>query len=547
MSVVAGLAALLLVASGTTKTVLPVANLWVDMDGGRCTRAVSPVAYSDGAACQSLSAAYSAAQATSSGDTVRIKAGTYSAQTIPSGTKTLSFIGESKANVKFPSLTVQGSNVTVDSFSANTSASVRSLVIEGTAVTVANFNALNGAGIGGGAANVTLSHGNIGPSNSCNFAGEDGIQAYGAGSIWGAAPVNGLHIDGVTIHDLTGTDQCGEHVDGIQGAGGINWTIKNSHFYNTDTSAILVKDGTVQNITIQNNEFGTIPNPGNSLDLQNTNNTQLCSNIIVQNNTFYKAQPTFHETDGNCTNYFARNNYFVTGASPCNTGITSVNNVFQSGACGSNAKTCTVSWAAGGAPTDANADIAANDHCVGSAADPNNFVHTDIHGTPKWAPDASASAVTQRPSKTVLLAPRTTVHKCLVRGPLPDRACSPGAIYSDATPLVICLPGYASRMSTPSTKEKAAIYGEYGIPGTHYGRPYEIDHIVPVALGGSHDPANLFPEAGSNPSPGFLIKDALEKRLHELVCTGKRKLGKTQRAIARDWVSLYREVYGKKP
>ncbi len=48
-----------------------------------------------------------------------------------------------------------------------------------------NFNALNGWGIGGGAANVTLSHGNIGPSNSCNFNGEDGIQAYGSGT-WGS-------------------------------------------------------------------------------------------------------------------------------------------------------------------------------------------------------------------------------------------------------------------------------------------------------------------------------------------------------------------------
>ena len=129
MSVVAGLAASLLVASGTTKTVPPVANLWVDMDGGRCTRAVSPWSPTQTEPPASSVGGVQRCPADSSGDTVRIKAGTYSAQTIPSGTKTLGFIGESKDNVKFPSLTVQGSNVTVDSFSANTSASVRAVSI----------------------------------------------------------------------------------------------------------------------------------------------------------------------------------------------------------------------------------------------------------------------------------------------------------------------------------------------------------------------------------------------------------------------------------
>ena len=109
-------------------------------------------------------------------------------------------------------------------------------------------------------------------------------------------------------------------------------------------------------------------------------------NILVQNNTFYKSSAQIHDTasaNGPCSNYIARNNYFVTGTGPCTTGITAINNVFQSGACGSNTKTCTVSWATGGAPTDTNADIAANDTCAKNTIPPTagTFPATDIHGT----------------------------------------------------------------------------------------------------------------------------------------------------------------------
>ena len=205
----------------------------------------------------------------------------------------------------------------------------------------------------------------------------------------------------MTIHDLSGWAQCGVHEDGIQGAGGINWTIENSHFYNTDTSLILIKDGETRNITIQNNEFGGVQNIGNSLAIVNVNGSYVCDNILVQNNTFYKNSAQFHDTggaNGPCSNYVARNNYFVTGTGPCTTGITAINNVFQSGACGSNAKTCTVSWATGGAPTDANADIAANDPCVKDfiPVSPGTYPPHDIHGNPRpsgLAVDASANEV----------------------------------------------------------------------------------------------------------------------------------------------------------
>lgn len=55
----------------------PTANLWIDLDGGSCTRSGTPALHSDGAACGSLDAAYQAAQ---TGDLVLIKEGGYGDQ-----------------------------------------------------------------------------------------------------------------------------------------------------------------------------------------------------------------------------------------------------------------------------------------------------------------------------------------------------------------------------------------------------------------------------------------------------------------------------------
>lgn len=148
----------------------------------------------------------------------------------------------------------------------------------------------------------------------------------------------------------------------------------------------------------------------------------------------------------------------------------------------------------------------------------------------------------QTPSNTVLLLHRNRSSGCTVRGPLPDRRCSPGAIYADATLQMICTAGYSSRVRDVPEAEKSAVYAEYGIPRTHFGRPYEVDHIVSLELGGSNDIANLFPEAAADPSPGFHVKDRLENRLHTLVCSHRLVLRAVQRAIASNWLVLYRHV-----
>ena len=65
---------------------------------------------------------------------------------------------------------------------------------------------------------------------------------------------------------------------------------------------------------------------------------------------------------------------------------------------------------------------------------------------------------------------------------------------------------------------------------------YELDHIVPLALGGH-------PRALDNlqlqPWPEARRKDRLEVKLQCLVCSGQVSLGEAQTAIATDWEAAY--------
>ena len=150
------------------------------------------------------------------------------------------------------------------------------------------------------------------------------------------------------------------------------------------------------------------------------------------------------------------------------------------------------------------------------------------------------------PYRSRLLARRTRWSGCRVHGPLPDRGCSPGAIFVGVSLATICTPGYSSRVRNVGGAERASIFREYGLPVRSYGRAYEVDHIVSLELGGSNDAANLYPEAAA-PAPGYHVKDRLENRLHRLVCAGQLPLGTVQREMASNWVALYRQVYGIAP
>jgi hypothetical protein len=150
---------------------------------------------------------------------------------------------------------------------------------------------------------------------------------------------------------------------------------------------------------------------------------------------------------------------------------------------------------------------------------------------------------------TVLLAEHASARGCSL-GPLPDRSCSPGAYYNKLTKSVICADSFrTSQIRHVTEGEKHQVEQEYGLTPKSYGSTLEIDHIVSLELGGSNDIANLFPEEAtfSDSSPGFHVKDALENKLHDMVCAGQISLYQARQQIAADWEALYTTVYGHAP
>jgi hypothetical protein len=165
-------------------------------------------------------------------------------------------------------------------------------------------------------------------------------------------------------------------------------------------------------------------------------------------------------------------------------------------------------------------------------------------GVAEWLTGGGTAAVSV--GATVLLGRRTRTSGCRV-GAEPDRRCSPGAYYSRLTAAVLCSPGFrTSSIRDVPQSEKFAVEREYGLAPGFYGRTLEIDHVVPLELGGSNDAANLFPER-LDARPGYRVKDRLENRVHDLVCAGSMGLRAAQRQMAVDWEALYRRVYGAAP
>jgi hypothetical protein len=148
--------------------------------------------------------------------------------------------------------------------------------------------------------------------------------------------------------------------------------------------------------------------------------------------------------------------------------------------------------------------------------------------------------------QTVLLGRRTRTRGCR-RGELPDRRCSPGAYYSKLTRAVICSPSFhTGAIRDVPQSEKFAVEREYGKAAIYYGRSVEIDHIVPLELGGSNSIANLYFEPGSGRA-SYHAKDRLENKLNDMVCSGSITLRKAQKQIASNWKTLYRGVFGRAP
>ncbi|SFW86162.1 hypothetical protein [Amycolatopsis australiensis] len=127
--------------------------------------------------------------------------------------------------------------------------------------------------------------------------------------------------------------------------------------------------------------------------------------------------------------------------------------------------------------------------------------------------------------------------------PLPDPACTPGALNPDVTQATIgstiCVSGWTATIRPPTTYTnslKQQGIRDYGYADTAMS-DYEEDHFLPLELGGApRDPRNLWPEphAGSENS---YTKDSVENAVKKAVCAGRVTLTAAQDAMLTDWTT----------
>ncbi len=132
----------------------------------------------------------------------------------------------------------------------------------------------------------------------------------------------------------------------------------------------------------------------------------------------------------------------------------------------------------------------------------------------------------------------STAHaRCVATHGLPDAHCTPGDVFSGVSSQKICVAGYTKTVRNVPASEKTQVFAEYSITQQTPGQ-FEIDHLIPLELGGSNALTNLWPEAAS-PVPGFHQKDQLENYLHDKVCSGVLSLQTAQHEIATNWIGAY--------
>jgi hypothetical protein len=136
-------------------------------------------------------------------------------------------------------------------------------------------------------------------------------------------------------------------------------------------------------------------------------------------------------------------------------------------------------------------------------------------------------------------------------GFLPDHLCTEGAVDPRVTQgniaATVCRSGYTTTVRPPESVTepiKVERMAAYGISAPL--AMYELDHLIPLELGGASTTTNLWPEplAGSR---GAHRKDELENALRRQVCSGAVTLAVAQLAIAANWEDAYQTFVGPLP
>jgi hypothetical protein len=121
---------------------------------------------------------------------------------------------------------------------------------------------------------------------------------------------------------------------------------------------------------------------------------------------------------------------------------------------------------------------------------------------------------------------------------LPIHALTPGAI-AGVDRESLCA-GRLPVRSPIAPSVRQVVLRQYRMEGVPEWE-YELDYLITPELGGTADPANLWPERYASGPWNARVKDDLERLLPQLVCQGSLDLATAQQAIADNWIAAYKK------
>ena len=122
----------------------------------------------------------------------------------------------------------------------------------------------------------------------------------------------------------------------------------------------------------------------------------------------------------------------------------------------------------------------------------------------------------------------------------PEPSLTPGVAVA-VNPEQVCRSTRPKNRIVPVSLQRR-VFEEYGIAGAE-PRAYEVDYLITPALGGADDIRNLWPQSYSSAVWNARVKDALEDRLHDMVCEGQLDLATAQQDISSDWIAAYKKYF----
>jgi hypothetical protein len=226
------------------------ANIWVDTNGGTCTRSASLVAYADAAACGSFDAANDVCQ---NGDLVRVTSGSYGNQTgtgSNSRTSACTITKAAGATVSLTDLTVSSSWTTWQDLPVDIiqegSGGGEPTINGGHDITLDNVGGRRFYIIGNSSNetfNITIRNSDFGPLVSCGGGAHIKTPTAGGDDPDPATQPHDIVLDHITLHDFSVPESCPTaHLDCLHTFYHYNLTVRRSVFHHCGMGEGSVSD-----------------------------------------------------------------------------------------------------------------------------------------------------------------------------------------------------------------------------------------------------------------------------------------------------------------